>query len=177
MPLTSSSCSLVSISDFLLFSLRFHLTYRAVSSLIIYSISRWQLDITSMSTAKARRSPLDLTSSSFFDDFIASSKYTLNNTGDSTEPWGNPISALIWCSPIYIVDSRWSFISSFTIILSPSSLHLKSSSSHKISLSTESYAFYRSIRRLNFLFLPPCTSFSNLLACIAVDLPSLNPVW
>ena len=99
-PLTSSSCSLVSISDFLLFSLRFHLTYRAVSSLIIYSISRWQLDITSMSSAKARRSPLDLTSSSFFDDFIASSKYTLNNTGDSTEPWGNPISAFIWCSPI-----------------------------------------------------------------------------
>jgi hypothetical protein len=101
----------------------------------------------------------------------------LNNTGDSTEPWGNPISALIWRSPIYIVDSRCSFISSFTIILSPSPLHLKSSSSHKISLSTESYAFYRSIRRLNFLFLPPCTSFSNLLVCKAVDLPSLNPVW
>jgi hypothetical protein len=48
-----------------------------------------------MSSAKARRFPLDLTLSSFFDYFIASSKKTFNITGDSTDPWDNPISGFI----------------------------------------------------------------------------------
>jgi hypothetical protein len=73
--------------------------------LIIYSTSASLLDITSMSSAKARRSPLDLISSNFLDDMIASSKYTLNKTGESTDPYGNPISALISCPPTCIVDS------------------------------------------------------------------------
>ena len=74
MPLISSTFSPVRISDLRLFSFRFHLTWREVSSLIIYSTSGSLLDITSMSSAKASRSPLDLTSSSFLDDLIASSK-------------------------------------------------------------------------------------------------------
>ena len=131
----------------------------------------------SMSSANASRSPLDLTSSNFRDDLIASSKYTLNKNGDNTDPYGDPISALISCSPTYIVDSRCNFIINFTMAFSLSFLHLFSKISPKISLSTESYAFCRSTSRLKFLFLLPWTSLSSLLAWIAVDLPSLNPVW
>ena len=176
MPLSSSNYSPVIISDFLLFSLRFHLTCSAVNSSMIYTISCQLFDITSMSSANASKSPLDRTSFNFWDDLIASSRYTLNSTGESTEPYGNPISALISCSPTWMIDSLWSLVSSVTIALSLSSLHLFSSNPHRISLSTESYAFYRSMRRLNFLFFLPCTSLSSLLAWIAVDLPSLNPV-
>lgn len=66
---------------------------------------------------------------------------------------------------------------SSTSAFSYSFLHLCSRSFHSISLSTESYAFCRSMRRLYFLFLRPCTSYSKRLACIAVDFPSLKPVW
>ena len=38
-------------------------------------------------------------------------------------------------------------------------------------------AFCRSTSRLYFLFFLPCTSCRSLLAWIAVDLPSLKPVW
>ena len=51
------------------------------------------------------------------------------------------------------------------------------SSFQSITRSTESYAFFRSMSRLNFLFLNPWTSLSNRLAWMAVDLPSLKPVW
>ena len=85
-PLTSSTYSEESISDFFLFSLRFQFTCREVSSLMICSISWILLDITSMSSAKARRSPLERTSFNFCDDLIASSRYTLNSTGEITDP-------------------------------------------------------------------------------------------
>jgi hypothetical protein len=55
-------------------------------------------------------------------------------------------------------------------------LHLLSSSFQRISLSTESYAFCKSMRRLYYLFLLPWTSLSRRLAWMAVDLPSLKPV-
>jgi hypothetical protein len=86
MPLNSFTFSPVKISDFRLFNLRFHLTWCEVNLLIIYSTVGSLLDITTMSSAKAWRSHLDLTSSSFFDDLIASSKYTLNKTGDCIDP-------------------------------------------------------------------------------------------
>jgi hypothetical protein len=137
MPLSSSNYSPVSISDFLLLSLRFHFTCSAVNSSMIYTISCWLFDITSMSSANASKSPLDRTSFNFYDDLIASSRYTLNSTGESTEPYGNPISALISCSPTWMIDSLWSLVSSVTIALSLSSLHLFSRNTHRISLSTE----------------------------------------
>jgi hypothetical protein len=56
-------------------------------------------------------------------------------------------------------------------------LHLFLSSFQRITRSTESYAFWRSMSRLNFLFLRPWTSFNSRLACMAVDLPSFKPVW
>lgn len=144
---------------------------------MIISISGWELDITSISSANARRSPLDLTSSNFCDDLMASSRYTLNKIGDSTDPYGSPISASIECSPTWMVDYLCNLVISSTIISSLWFLHLFLSNIHNISLSTESYAFCRSMRRLKVLFLLPCTSFRSLLAWIAVDFPSLNPVW
>ena len=144
--------------------------------MIIYSTSASLLDITSMSSAKARRSPLDLTSSNFLDDMIASSKYTLNKTGESTDPYGNPISASICYSPICMVDYLCSFVISSTIASSLLLLHLLLSRFHRISRSTESYAFCKSMSKLYFLFLLPCTSLRRRLAWIAVDLPSLKPV-
>ena len=74
MPPISGRSSLVRISDFFLFSRKFHWVSNLDSSPTIIPISVWQLDITSMSSAKASRSPLLLTSSSFFDDFNASSR-------------------------------------------------------------------------------------------------------
>ena len=51
------------------------------------------------------------------------------------------------------------------------------SSFQSITRSTESYAFCKSMSRLNLRFFSPCTSFSSRLAWMAVDLPSLKPVW
>ena len=133
--------------------------------------------MTSISSAKASRSPLDLTSSNLLDDLIASSRYTLNNTGDSTDPCGSPISASICYSPTYIVDYLCNFIINSTIAISLLLLHLFFRRFQSISRSTESYAFYKSISRWYLLFLLPCTSLRRRLAWMAVDLPSLNPVW
>ena len=94
-PPISVRFSLVRISDFFLLSRKFQLISSVASSSTTYSISGLELDITSMSSAKASRSPLLLSSSSFLDDLSASSKYTLNRTGESTEPCGSPISALM----------------------------------------------------------------------------------
>ena len=175
-PPTSLISSPVSISDFFLFSLRFHFTQREESSFIIISTSPCELDITSISSANASRSPLFLTSSNFLEELIASSKYTLNKTGDSTDPCGSHISALICYSPTWIVDYLCNLVINSTSASSLSFLHLFLSSYHSISLSTESQAFYKSMSRLNFLFLLPCTSLRSLAAWIAVDFPSLKPV-
>jgi len=35
---------------------------------------------------------------------MAASRYTLNRIGDSTEPYGSPISASMYCPPMVIVD-------------------------------------------------------------------------
>ena len=85
----------VRISDFFLFSRKFHFSFSTASSSITCSISCCESDITSISSAKARRSPLLISSTSFLDDFRASSRYTLKRTGDSMEPYGRPISAFI----------------------------------------------------------------------------------
>ena len=47
-------------------------------------------DITNMSSANARRSPLLRTSSSLSEDLSASSRYTLKRTGERIEPCGSP---------------------------------------------------------------------------------------
>ena len=99
-PAISSSFSPVSISDFFLLRRRFHRYCRFASSPTIVSTSARELDITSISSANARRSPLFLTSSSLFEDFSASSRYTLNSTGDRIDPCGSPISAFMVCVPI-----------------------------------------------------------------------------
>ena len=176
-PPISGRSSLVRISDFLLLSRRFQSLLSFVSSFTTYSTSGWELDITSMSSAKANRSPLLLSSSSFFDDLSASSRYTFKRTGDRIEPCGRPISAFIVWVPTYIVESLWSLIMSSTSDFSLRDLQRSLRSFQSITLSTESYAFYRSMSRLNFLFLSPCTSLSKRLAWMAVDLPSLKPVW
>ena len=85
-PPISGRSSLVRISDFFLFSRRFQVVLRVASSSTTYSTSGFELDITSMSSAKASRSPLFLSSSSLLDDLSASSKYTLNKTGERMEP-------------------------------------------------------------------------------------------
>ena len=113
-PPISGRSSLVRISDFFLLSRKFQLMLSAVSSSTTYSTSCCELDITSMSSAKASRSPLFLISSSFLDDLRASSKYTLNSTGERMEPCGSPISALILWVPTYIVESLCSLTMSST---------------------------------------------------------------
>ena len=95
MPPISSLPPCARISDFFLLSLRFHFTYSEENSPMICSSSGFEFVITSMSSANASRSPLLLTSSNLSEDLIASSRYTLKSTGESTEPWGRPISALI----------------------------------------------------------------------------------
>jgi hypothetical protein len=99
-PAISPPSPSVRISDFFLFSLRFHSIYKEANSVMISSSSGCELVMTNMSSANASRSPRFLTSSSFLEDFIASSRYTLKSTGDSTEPYGNPISAVICWVPI-----------------------------------------------------------------------------
>ena len=110
MPPTSWTSSFVSISDFFLLRRRFHLYCSAVSSSITIASSFWLLVMTSMSSANASRSPLFLTASNLVEDFRASSRYTLNSTGDSTDPYGSPISALMECYPTCMVDSLCSFM-------------------------------------------------------------------
>jgi hypothetical protein len=61
-------------------------------------------DITNMSSANAKRSPLLRTDSSLSEDLSASSRYTLKSTGDRIEPYGSPISAFILWPPISISD-------------------------------------------------------------------------
>ena len=117
-PPMSSPSSCVSISDFFLLSLRFHSTYSEANSLMMCSSSDLEFVMTSMSSANASRSPLPLTSSSLLDDLIASSRYTLKSTGDSTDPWGRPISALIRWSPICIYDCLCSPLMSSMRVLS-----------------------------------------------------------
>jgi len=177
MPPISGRSSLVRISDFFLLSRKFQLMLSAVSSSTTYSTSCCELDITRMSSAKASKSPLFLISSSFLDDLSASSKYTLNSTGERIEPCGSPISALILWVPTYIVDSLCSLTMSSTSDFSLWDLHRSLRSFQSITRSTESYAFCKSIRRLNLRFLNPCTSLRSRLAWMAVDLPSLKPVW
>ena len=94
-PPISGRSSFVRISDFFLLSRKFQLLLSFVNSFTTYSTSGCELDITSMSSAKASRSPLRLSSSSFFDDLSASSRYTLKRTGDRIEPYGRPISAFM----------------------------------------------------------------------------------
>ena len=96
------------------------------------------LDITSMSSAKARRSPLDLTSSSFLDDLIASSKYTLNNMGESTPPCTTPRSADNECLPMTTYDFWHILTMSSAMILSDSLRHLLSRILQSFSLFTVS---------------------------------------
>jgi len=175
-PDTSWVDSLVNISDFFLFSLRFHLSFRDSSSLIANLSSPSAFVITNISSANASKSPRTRIYSNFVDDLMASSKYTLNKTGDRIEPCGRPISALMECPPIVMSDSEWSLLINLTNFSSDSSLHLYLSRVHRIPLSTESYAFCRSMSILYFLFFGPWTSYKSLLACIAVDLASLNPV-
>ena len=98
-PPISGRSSLVRISDFFLLSRRFQFILRVASSSMTYSISGCELDITSMSSAKASRSPLLLMSSSFVEDLSASSRYTLKRTGERIEPCGSPISAFMLCVP------------------------------------------------------------------------------
>ena len=115
--LTASSFSLVSISDFFLFSRRFHCVFNYARASMV-SVRSWTLfDITNMSSANASKSPLFLTASSLTEDLSASSKYTLKSTGDRIEPCGSPISALSLCPPISISDCLWSFVIKFTIYL------------------------------------------------------------
>ena len=73
-PPISGRSSLVRISDFFLFSRRFQLVLRVASYSTTYSTSGLELDITSMSSANASKSPLLLSSSSFPDDLSASSR-------------------------------------------------------------------------------------------------------
>ena len=94
-PPISYRSSPVRISDFFLFSRKFQLVLRVANSSTTISISLCELDITSMSSAKASRSPRLLISSSFPDDLRASSRYTLKRTGDRIEPYGSPISAFM----------------------------------------------------------------------------------
>ena len=94
-PPISGMSSLVRISDFFLLSLRFQSLLRVANSSMAYSISGCELNITSMSFAKASRSPLLLMSSSFLDDLSASSRYTLKRTGERIDPCGSPISAFM----------------------------------------------------------------------------------
>ena len=94
-PPISGRSSLVRISDFFLLRRRFQLMLRVASSSMTYSISGCELDITSMSSAKASKSPLLLISSSFLDDLSAFSRYTLKRNGDRKEPCQRPISALM----------------------------------------------------------------------------------
>ena len=98
-PPISGRSSPVRISDFFLLSRRFQLMLRVASSSTTYSISGCELDITSMSSAKASKSPLLLMSSNFVEDLIASSWYTLKRTGERIEPCRSPISAFMLCVP------------------------------------------------------------------------------
>ena len=177
MPPISGGSSLVRISDFFLLRRRFQLVLRVASSSMTYSISCCELDITSISSAKASKSPLLLMSSSFLDDLSASSKYTLKSTGERIEPCGRPISAFMLCVPTYMVESLCSFTMSSTSDFSYYDLHRCFSNFQSVTRSTESYAFCKSMSRLNLRFLNPWTSFSKRLAWMAVDLPSLKPVW
>ena len=59
----------------------------------------------SMSSAKASRSPLLTMSLSFWVYASASSRYTLNNMGDSTPPWTTPKSAENAWLPMITFDS------------------------------------------------------------------------
>ena len=85
-PPISGRSSLVRISDFFLLSRRFQLLLSYVNSFKTCSISGCELDITSMSSAKAIKSPLLLSSSNFLDELSASFRYTLKRTGERTEP-------------------------------------------------------------------------------------------
>ena len=58
----------------------------------------------SMSSANASKSPLFLMLCSILEEFNASSKYTLKSTGDRTEPYGSPISALSDEEPTSMVE-------------------------------------------------------------------------
>jgi hypothetical protein len=73
-PPISGRSSLVRISDFFLLSRRFQSLLSYVNSFTTCSISGCEFDITSMSSAKASKSPLLLSSSSFPDDLSASSR-------------------------------------------------------------------------------------------------------
>jgi hypothetical protein len=131
----------------------------------------------SMSSANASRSPLFLMLCSILEEFSASSRYILKSTGDRTEPYGSPISALSDEEPTSMVEFSCSFIINSTNANSAGVLHLFYISLNRSLLSTESYAFCKSMRRLYFLLFFPYNSLRSLLMWMAVDLPSLKPVW
>ncbi len=66
--------SWVRISDFLFLSRRIQLVLIVASFSMTFSTSAFELDITSMSSAKASKSPLLIMSSNFFEDLSASSR-------------------------------------------------------------------------------------------------------
>ena len=86
MPATSEMLSSVSTCDLALLSFRFHTPLRLSSSCMAYVISALELVRINMSSAKASRSPLLTISLSFYVVPSASSRYTLNNMGESTPP-------------------------------------------------------------------------------------------
>ena len=101
-------------------------------------ISALELVRMSISSAKARRSPLLTISFSFSVVPNASYKYTLNSIGESTPPCTTPRSAEKECLPITTCDFWYIFTMSSAIILSESLRHLLSSILQSFSLFTVS---------------------------------------
>ena len=116
--LTCSSFSLVSISDFFLFSRRFHCVFSYARASMVSVRSGTLFDITNMSSANASKSPLFRTDSSLSEDLSASSRYILKRTGDRTDPYGSPISAFREEVPTSMIEFLCSFSINPTISVS-----------------------------------------------------------
>jgi hypothetical protein len=87
-------------------------------------ISAFELVRMSMSSAKAKRSPLFTMSLSFWVYPRASSRYTLKSMGDKTPPWTTPRSAEKAWLPMMTFDSWYILMMRRAKVSSCSFLHL-----------------------------------------------------
>ena len=113
-------------------------------------------------------------------DPSASSRYTLNNMGESTPPCTTPRLAENECLPMTTCDSWYILVMSRARVWSVSLLHLLCRILHSFPLSTVSYAFYRSMSAAYFLLFLPYPGWiwlRSLDTWVAVEVPSLKPVW
>ena len=133
--------SSVSNCDLGLLSFRFKMPLRLSSSCIAYVISAFELVRIRMSSAKASRSPRLTISLSFYVVPSASSRYTLNNMGETTPPWTTPRSAGKECLPMTTSDYWYILMMSIVRVWSVSLRQRLLRILHSFSLFTVSYAF------------------------------------